>query len=230
MAFQPNSGGGRSPNYLLIDDDLLSKPYDVSGAFGADLLAQLNEMLEELYKANNRNVGRISEILATISTIQSQIAALQSASGSGGITEITMASGDAIVTVSSVGLYSVSYTLLSGDVNAGLDIPFITSNGWLTPISAIHVHEDSSTGGWVSTRTLAIKNTNDGANISGAVNYCAAGTSQSRYRIGVQSGGSTFASASPIGATLAWTFSNTNTGGASAFVVAKILLQLVSSI
>lgn len=74
MAYVPQSGGGRAPNFDTSAGYILSKPYELGGDPNAATLQYLNEMLEELYKATNRVIAQVAANTLSISDMLTQIA------------------------------------------------------------------------------------------------------------------------------------------------------------
>lgn len=61
-AYSVGGGGGRAEAFTENPEHALSKPYDLSWPLNADVIQQINEMLEQLFKSITKNSAAIASL------------------------------------------------------------------------------------------------------------------------------------------------------------------------
>lgn len=153
---------------------------------------------------------------------------LTSTASSGGVTPLPVTPGTPVSALPA-GVYEIRGSLSNGQVLAGGSYSILDIAGPLWPISGIWIHEDSTSGGWVTTRTATLKISAGSSDLTSPVNICQGGASLERWRLGGVTGGAIYTTSPFAGSTLDLVLSGGNTGGHVDNFVSFSVLIFVSS-
>jgi hypothetical protein len=71
MAYEQGGGGGKSPSITAVSAHALSKPYDLIGDMTPEKVAQLDEMLELLFRSTRFSADDLSDLETTVNNLSS---------------------------------------------------------------------------------------------------------------------------------------------------------------
>ena len=115
MAYEQGGGGGKAPGFTPITAHALSKPYDLTGDMTSEKMAQLDEMLELLFRstrftAETVEAGGAGDVVGPSSAVDGNIAEFDGTTGKliadGGKATADVVTGPASATADRVAVFN----------------------------------------------------------------------------------------------------------------------------